>query len=90
MTLLFPIVGLGEQPAHQLDEHHYRIVSELLTELDDLRDDCRTPSAGIDVAGEPGRRGVSLPHHLVPPSRRDSSLQTGVDLERAQVSDTLR
>ncbi|MFW8583972.1 hypothetical protein ACOJBM_00570 [Rhizobium beringeri] len=89
MTLLFAVVGLGEQPAHQLDEHHHRIVGELLSELDDLRHDRCAPTTGIKVGGKPGRDGVSLANHLLPPSRRNSSLQARINLKCAQESNPL-
>lgn len=66
VTLLFLVVGLREQSPHQLDEHHHRIVGQLLAELDDLRDDRCTPTAGAEVSGEPRRRRIALANYLIP------------------------
>ena len=49
VTLLFTVVGLRKQPTHQLDEHHHRIVGELLAEFDDLRHDRRASATGIEI-----------------------------------------
>ncbi len=88
MALLFAVVDLGEQPAHEFDKHHHRIVGEFLAKLDDLRDDRRTPAAGIEVAGQPCRSGVTLADHLIPPPGRDTGLQTGIDPKHPQECDS--
>ena len=74
VTLLFPVVDLREQPAHQLDEHRHCIVGELLAELDNLHHDRRTPAAGAKFAGEPGRCCITFPDHLVPSSGVEAGL----------------
>ena len=74
VTLLFPVVRLGEQPAHQFDEHGHCIVGELLTKLDDLHHDRRTPTAGPKFTGKPGRCCITFPDHLVPSSGGDAGL----------------
>jgi len=68
VPLLLTVVGLREQPSHQLDEHRHGIVGELLTELDDLRHDQSVSTAGIEVVSQPGRRGIAFTDHLVPTS----------------------
>lgn len=63
-----------EQPTHQLDEYHHRIVGDLLAELDDLRRSRRAPTAGIEVASESGWRSIALANHPVPSPRRNAGL----------------
>lgn len=46
---------MREQPAHQLDEHCHRIIRELLTKLDDLSHYQSVATAGVEIAGKPGR-----------------------------------
>lgn len=87
VPLLLAVAGLREQPTHQLDEHRHGIVGELLAELDDLRHDQSMPAAGVEIAGQPGRRGVPFTDHLVPPTRGNPHLQSRIDLQRAQEGD---
>lgn len=68
VSLFLAVVGSREQPTHQLDERRHGIVGEFLSELDDLRHDQSVPAARVEIAGQPGRRGVPLTNHLVPPS----------------------
>lgn len=73
-----------ENQTHQLAEHRHGIIGELLAELNNLRHDQGAPATGVEVIGQPGRRGVAVTNHLVPPSRGNTQLQTRVDLKRPQ------
>jgi hypothetical protein len=83
MALLLAIIGLGKEPADLLDEHGDRVVGQLLAKLDDLGDDRRAPTAGVEISGKPGRRDIALPDHLVPAPGMDAALQAGIDIEGA-------
>ncbi|NRQ18459.1 hypothetical protein BHMPCIPO_05722 [Ensifer sesbaniae] len=89
VALFFAVVGLRKEPADQLDEHRHRIIGEPRAKLDDLRDDRRMPSIGIEVAGEPRRRDIALPDHLIPASGRNAGPQARIDGEGAQERDPL-
>jgi len=51
VPLLLAVIGLREQPTHQLDEHRHCIVGEVLAELNDLSHDQSVPATGIEVVG---------------------------------------
>lgn len=63
MALFFAVVDLREQASHQLDEHHHRIVGELLVELDHLRHDCRAPTAALKSPAS--QAGVASPSRII-------------------------
>jgi hypothetical protein len=84
MPLLLAAVGLREQPTHELDEHRYRIIGELLAEFDCLSHDQSVTATCVEVVGQPCWRGVAFADHLIPTSRRYARLKFRVDLQRPQ------
>ncbi len=67
VSLLLAVIGLREQPTHQFDEHRHSIAREFQAEPVDLGHDKRVPTVSIEVVGQPARRCITLPDHLVPP-----------------------
>ena len=87
VPLLLAVIGLREQPSHQLDEHRDRIIGELLSKLYDLCNDQGVPATCVEVVGQPCRSCVALTDHLIPPSRRYARLHFRIDPQPTQKPD---